>query len=168
MNVHHLNNLIWVWSLDRTGRSAQLPDGMPERAFDKYDPGADCFDIASLDVHGEFEQYWYDNMLKVSHGKPITLAEVGSSPSLEVLNQQPARTWWMTWAGMAGGRSFRGGATANPVKILVDDPRSWNSSDEAHRKAIEPIRLAAGLPVPVTAPEIPTAPTNAPARPPGQ
>ena len=155
VNYHKLNNLVWIWSLDRPGTNTS-------HAFANFYPGAKYFDIAALDCYGPFEQSYYDALLKVARGKPITLAEVGAPPSPEVLAKQPDWAWWMTWAGMGGGRrrnNTNSVASTNPppdpVKILVNDPRSWSLSDEAYRKAIEPIRVAAGLPPEVAAPELP-------------
>jgi hypothetical protein len=135
--VHHhqLNNLVWVWSVDRPERA--------DRRFADYYPGREYFDIAALDVYGEFKQSYYDDLLKVAAGKPLALAEVGRAPSLEILAQQPGWTWWMTWAGMGGGRRTEG---VNPMRTLVDDPRSWSLSDPDYVKAIAPLRLASGLP----------------------
>jgi mannan endo-1,4-beta-mannosidase len=158
VNYHKLNNLVWIWSLDR-------PGGFTNRAFANFYPGANYFDVAALDVYGPFDQSFYEGMLKVAHGKPITLAEVGTPPALAVLEKQPDWAWWMTWAGMGGGRGRRGAGGTNsvastnvvidPVKVLVNDPRSWSLSDEAYRQAIKPIRAAAGYPPSVPAPEIP-------------
>jgi mannan endo-1,4-beta-mannosidase len=136
--VHHhkLNNLIWVWSVDRPERE--------DRQFADYYPGVEYYDIASLDVYGEFKQSYYDGLLQVAAGKPLALAEVGRAPTIEVLNAQPGWTWWMTWAGMGGGR--RGADGPNLMQVLVNDPRSWSLSDPDYRKAIAPLRLASGLP----------------------
>ncbi len=136
VNCHKLNNLVWVWSVDRPERE--------DRQFADYYPGPEYFDVASLDVYGEFKQSYYDDLLKVAAGKPLALAEVGRAPTLEILAKQPGWTWWMTWAGMGGGR--RGGEGPNPMPILVNDPRSWSRSDPDYVKAIAPLRKASGLP----------------------
>jgi len=136
VNHHRLNNLVWVWSVDRPERA--------DRQFADYYPGTEYFDIASLDVYGEFKQSYYDDLLRVAAGKPLALAEVGRPPTIEILTQQPGWTWWMTWAGMGGGR--RGAEGANPIQALVNDPRSWSLSDPGYLKAIAPLRTASGLP----------------------
>jgi mannan endo-1,4-beta-mannosidase len=149
--VHHhkLTNLVWVWSVDRPERA--------DRMFADYYPGAEYFDVASLDVYGEFKQSYYDDLLKVAAGKPLALAEVGRAPSLEVLAKQPGWTWWMTWAGMGRGRRAEG---VNPMQTLVGDSRSWSLSDPDYVKAIAPIRTASGLPPTLpTRPPVPTPPT---------
>ncbi len=174
VNYHHLNNLIWIWSLDRPGTNTS-------RAFTNFYPGQNYFDVAALDCYGPFEQHYYDDLLQVAHGKVVTLAEVGTPPTLAVLEKQPDWCWWMTWAGFGAGGRRPGGTNsiagtnslaptnaapstnAIAIKLLVNDPRSWSLSDEDYRKAIEPIRIAAGYPVPVPAPEIPPPATPTPA-----
>jgi mannan endo-1,4-beta-mannosidase len=57
------------------------------------------FDIAALDVYrNDFQQSYYDGLLKLADGKPVTLAEVGPAPAPAVLKEQPKWTWWMLWA----------------------------------------------------------------------
>lgn len=54
--------------------------------------------------------------------KPVT--PNASPEAAEVLAKQPGWTWWMTWAGMGGGRRIGGAAGPNPTQTLVNDPRS--------------------------------------------
>ena len=94
VNYHKLNNLIWVWSVDRPTK--------PGMEFSNFFPGSKYFDIAALDVYGsDFNQSYYDQLLALANGKPITLAEVGNPPSPQVLSQQPKWSYWVIWAGMA-------------------------------------------------------------------
>ncbi len=135
-NHHKLNNLIWIWSVDRPST--------PERQFADFFPGANYFDIAALDVYrSDFNPSYYNDLFKLAAGKPIALAEVGPAPTLAVLEQQPQWTWWMTWAGMVAGR---GNAGTNALVNLVNSPRSWSLSDPSFLEAIAPIRAASGLP----------------------
>ena len=120
------------------------PTERADRQYADYYPGAEYFDIASLDVYGEFKQSYYDDLLKVAAGKPLALAEVGRPPTLDILSQQPGWTWWMVWAGMGGGR--RGAEGPDPMRALVNDPRSWSLSDPEYVQAIIPLRKASGLP----------------------
>ena len=150
VNHHKLTNLVWVWSVDRPERA--------DRQFVDYYPGAQYFDIASLDVYGEFKQSYYDDLLKVAAGKPLALAEVGRAPTMEILSKQPGWTWWMVWAGMGGGR--RGAEGPNPMQALVNDPRSWSLSDPDYVRALVPLRRASGLP-----PALPTPPQPVPPQP---
>ncbi len=136
VNHHKLNNLVWVWSVDRPGNA--------QRQFADYFPGTNYFDVASLDVYGsDFRQSYYDDLLKLAAGRPIALAEVGPAPTLAVLEKQPQWAWWMTWVGMSAGR---GDAGTNAVRTLVKDSRSWSLSDAAYVESIAPLRAASGLP----------------------
>jgi mannan endo-1,4-beta-mannosidase len=132
VNYHKLNNLVWIWSVDRPGTNAG--------PFTDYFPGTQYFDIAALDVYrSDFQQSYYTNLLHLAAGKPVTLAEVGPPPAVSLLQQQPLWTWWMSWAGMRSG-------TNENVRALYNDPRSWSLSDPAYVEATAPIRAASGLP----------------------
>jgi mannan endo-1,4-beta-mannosidase len=150
VNYHKLTGLVWIWSVDRPERE--------DRKFADYYPGAEYFDVASLDVYGEFKQSYYEDLLKVAAGKPLTLAEVGQAPTIEVLAKQPGWIWWMVWAGMGGGR--RGGEGPNPIQALVNDPRSWSLSDPGYLQAITPLREVSGLPSVSPAPSTPRVPAE--------
>jgi mannan endo-1,4-beta-mannosidase len=133
-NHHQLNNLVWIWSVDRPST--------PERQFVDFFPGRNYFDIASLDVyHGDFSPAYYRDLLKLAGGKPVALAEVGPPPTLDVLEKQPEWTWWMLWAGMVE----RGTNASNAMQTLVNNPRSLSLDDPEYVKGIAPIRAASGL-----------------------
>lgn len=131
VKVHKLHNLVWVWSVDRPST--------PQRQFAVFYPGADYFDVAALDVYrSDFQQSYYDGLLKLADGKPIALAEVGPQPSLEVLEKQPLWTWWMTWPGFGSDK-------ANAVHELVINPRSFSLGDAEYQLSITALRNASGL-----------------------
>ncbi len=146
VNHHKLKNLVWIWSVDRPST--------PERQFADYCPGTNYFDIAALDVYrNDFNQSYYNDLLKVAAGKPIALAEVGPAPTPAVLNQQPMWTWWMTWAGSPRTNAFAptnairtNAFPTNSMPILVRDPRSLSLSDPLYIAGITPIRAGSGLP----------------------
>jgi mannan endo-1,4-beta-mannosidase len=131
--VHHgLNNLIWVWSVDRPTR--------PDRAFDLYYPGSDYLDVLALDVYGnDFNQSYYDGLLRLSQGKPIALGEVGNPPALEILAAQPNWTWWVVWAGMVGYTS------RSDWEKQAADPRVLFLEDQAYLEGTRAYRAALGL-----------------------
>ncbi|HVY73184.1 MAG TPA: glycosyl hydrolase [Puia sp.] len=133
VNHHHLNNLIWIWSVDRPSR--------PDRLFSKYYPGNEYLDMLSLDVYGsDFNQLYYDSLLALSKGKPVALAEVGNPPTPDVIKLQPKWTYYMIWAGMV----------RNTLKAQYDklysDSHVLTQEDEAYRIAIASYRATAGLP----------------------
>jgi mannan endo-1,4-beta-mannosidase len=133
VNYHHLNNLVWVWSMDRPST--------PERAHAKFFPGIDCVDVLALDVYGsDFAQSYYDSIASLSQGKPMALAEVGSPPSPEVLVQQPRWAYYMTWASMVRN------TPRSEYAALMRDPRVLSLQDPAYWAVAEPYRKACGLP----------------------
>ena len=138
VNYQKLNNLIWVWSVDRPTK--------PEREFSYYYPGSKYLDVLSLDVYGgDFNQDYYDSLVKLSNGKVIALAEVGNLPASDILKSQPLWAFYITWAGMV----------RNTVKKqydrLADDSRVLWLDDSVYRKLLTPFRLTCGLsPLPLS------------------
>jgi mannan endo-1,4-beta-mannosidase len=132
VNTHHLNNLIWVWSVDRPSR--------PGMEHAKFVPGADYVDVLALDVYGsDFAQSYYDSLVSLSQGKPIALAEVGNPPTPEILAKQPRWAYYMTWASMVRNTPKKQYAT------LMADPRILNLEDPAYWDATTAYRRACGL-----------------------
>jgi len=129
VNHHRLNNLIWVWSVDRPSR--------PDRTFDKYYPGADYLDVLALDVYGnDFDQSYYDGLMALAHGKPITLGEVGNPPSPEILDAQPNWVYWVVWAGMARGTSRADyDRLAGDARVLFLEDPAYVAGTRAYRQA---------------------------------
>jgi hypothetical protein len=132
VNHHGLDNLIWVWSVDRPGDNAL--------DFESVYPGDAYVDVVSLDVYGrDFAQSYYDDLVSLARGKPLVLGEVGAPPTLEILGRQPRWTMWVVWAGMVRGTSRA------QYQTLLADPRVLSLEDAAYWKAIAPLREAAGL-----------------------
>ncbi|MFC1569269.1 glycosyl hydrolase [bacterium] len=131
---HKLNNLIWVWSVDRPNK--------PEMHFSHYFPGKDYLDVVALDVYGsDFSQTYYDSLMLLADGKPLVLGEVGNPPKLEILDNQPNWTLYATWAGMVRN------TLKKEYKILMSDPRILNQEDPAYHEIMAPYRAACKLPV---------------------
>jgi len=133
VNYHKLNNLIWVWSVDRPSKL--------ERQFSYYFPGSDYMDIVSLDVYGkDFNQSYYDSLIAYSNGKVLALAEVGNPPTVDILKNQPLWAYYTTWAGMVRN-------TLKKQYIeLINDPRILSQEDSIYCKLITPYRTVCGLP----------------------
>ena len=91
VNVHHLDNLLWVWN-------ANTPNGSNAGRIEDYYPGAQYADLVSIDVYGDFKQEYYTKMLALAGDKPIALAEVGGLPSPAVLAKQPRWSYFMCWS----------------------------------------------------------------------
>jgi mannan endo-1,4-beta-mannosidase len=139
VNYHKLNNLIWMWNVDRPST--------PPRKFTNFYVGNNYFDIASLDVYGsDFNQNYYDSLLALAKGKPIVLGEVGKPPTPDVIKRQPKWAYYVIWAGMARN------TTKKEYERLINDSHVLCLEDYAYRKAIAPYRLVAGTyPLPVDA-----------------
>jgi len=132
VNYHKLNNLIWMWNVDRPST--------PERKFTNFYVGDKYFDIASLDVYGsDFNQNYYDSLLALANGKPIALGEVGNPPTTDVIKRQPKWTYYVIWAGMVRN------TTKKEFQKLINDSHVLCREDYAYRKAIAPYRIVAGL-----------------------
>jgi mannan endo-1,4-beta-mannosidase len=133
VKFHKLNNLVWIWSVDRPSR--------PEMKFTNFYPGNDYLDILALDVYGsDFKQDYYDSLVVLSKGKPLVLAEVGNPPSPEILSMQPKWGYYSTWSG------FVRNTLKKDYRILTGDPRVLSLEDPAYREIIAPYRKACGLP----------------------
>ncbi|NQU87811.1 MAG: hypothetical protein HQ541_18850 [Mariniphaga sp.] len=132
VNHHKLNNLVWVWNVDRPST--------PIRKFSNFYPGTEYLDILSLDVYGaDYQQAYYDSLMALSQGKPLLFGEVGDPPMPEILKEQSNWTLWTIWAGMVRLTS------KDDYKILVDDPKTLHKEDPAYWKAMAPYRKASGL-----------------------
>lgn len=133
VKFHKLNNLIWVWSVDRPSQ--------PGREFKNYYPGNEYLDILSLDVYGnDFNKSYYDGLIALSQGKPVTLGEVGNPPAPEILQQQPNWIYWVVWSGMV-----RNTSRADYEKIVAD-PHHVFMEDPLYETGINKYRKACGLP----------------------
>ena len=132
VNVHKLNNLVWVWNVDRPST--------PIRKFSNFYPGTKYLDILSLDVYGaDFNKAYYDSLMALSQGKPILFGEVGNPPMPEVLKEQPNWALWTIWAGMVRLTSKA------DYEILKNDPRILHKEDPAYWEIMEPYRKTCGL-----------------------
>jgi mannan endo-1,4-beta-mannosidase len=118
VNVHHLDNLLWVWNANAPGGNAG--------AIESYYPGAQFADVVTMDIYGDFKQEYYTRMVKLAGDKPIALAEVGKLPRPEVLDQQPRWTYFMDWSEFIQNANTEEKAKAlyNAPRVLTrDDPR---------------------------------------------
>ncbi|RYE27318.1 MAG: glycosyl hydrolase family 26 [Sphingobacteriaceae bacterium] len=95
MNIHHLNNLLWVWGANGP-RDIPKDEAYPYKNF--Y-PGAAYVDILGTDIyHFDYEQKDYYELLELAKGKIIALTEVGELPKPEILEAQPKWAWFMVWS----------------------------------------------------------------------
>ena len=146
VNLHHLDNLVWVWNVN-------APGGAAGPSADYY-PGAAYADVVSMDIYGEFKQEYYDSMLQIANGKPIALGEVGGLPSLEVLAAQPKWTYFMTWSGLLESSS-----PADRIQAVYHAAQAINRDDPRMAPAMEAMRKSYNdaQPVPVSPQSTPEA-----------
>jgi mannan endo-1,4-beta-mannosidase len=114
VNVHHLNNLIWVWN-----QNGPAPFG----EFHQFFPGQAFADVVSYDNYRTLDDRYYWEILDLAHGKPIALGEVPVPPSADVLKAQPKWVWFMDWGGGLDRKAdaIKTGFT-NPYVINRGDP----------------------------------------------
>ena len=90
VNVHHLDNLIWVWNTNAPRDDAA--------AYAGFYPGHDVVDVLAADVYAnDYRQSHHDELVELADGRPIALGEVGVLPTPDILEQQPQWAWFMTW-----------------------------------------------------------------------
>jgi len=129
VNVHHLDNLVWVWNANAPGGNAG--------PIEEYFPGSQFADLVTMDVYGEFKQEYYDSMIALAAGKPIALAEVGTLPAPDVLDRQLRWTYFMVWSEWIH--------SANPLELanaVYHAPRMLNRDDLRLAGSLEAIRKA--------------------------
>ena len=118
VNVHHLDNLIWVWNVNSPSTNAG--------PYVDYFPGADFVDIVTVDNYQPFVQSYYDDALAIAGTKPVALGEVGALPSVEVLKAQPKWTYFMVWSEFvefANPLDKVREVYGAPTTLTRDDPR---------------------------------------------
>ena len=128
VNVHHLDNLLWVWNVNAPGGNAgPIAD---------YYPGPAFADILTIDIYGEFKQDYYTEMLKLAAGKPIALGEVGTVPTPEILAAQPRYAYFMAWSG------FGANTDVAALNTTYHSPHVLNRDDAAIAQPFAAIRKA--------------------------
>jgi hypothetical protein len=150
VNYHHLDNLIWVWNVDRPTRE--------DREFVDYFPGPQYVDVLSLDDYHDFLQSYYDDLNALSDGKVLAIGETTNPPTMDLYQTQPKWAFWMRWAfnrphgpaKFAATRALvQSVLTATrptvPLSDIVSDPRMLSREDPAYQFAIAPVRTASGL-----------------------
>ncbi len=130
---HKINNLIWVWSVDRPNKA--------EMNFSYFYPGNEYLDVLALDVYGrDFNQAYYDSLVILSKGKPLVLGEVGNPPAAEILANQPKWGFYVVWASMVRNTLHK------EYEILTNSPRVVFKEDPGYWENIAPYRIACNLP----------------------
>jgi mannan endo-1,4-beta-mannosidase len=127
VNYHKINNLVWIWSLDRPAK--------PERQFSYFYPGNEYLDILAIDIYGnDFNKLYYDSLLALSKGKPVVLGEVGNPPAPEIIKAQPQWAYYVTWAGMVRN------LTRKQYDDIMDTHRVLSLEDSAYNEVSKTYR----------------------------
>jgi mannan endo-1,4-beta-mannosidase len=143
VNVHHLDNLLWLWNVN-------APNGSNAGPIEDYFPGAQYADLVTIDVYSGFKPEYYTSTLALAAGKPIALAEVGGLPSPEVLQKQPRWTYFMCWSEFIQEHNpvdLVNAVYHDPQVLTRDDPR-LAAPMAAIRKATAERAGSAGATVP--------------------
>ena len=111
VDVHHLDNLLWVWNANAPRKDAA--------AYAGFYPGHDVVDILAADVYAnDYAQSHHDGLLRLGENRPVALGEVGQMPTPQVLADQPHWAWFMTWNAF-----LTDGNEPDAVRELYSDPR---------------------------------------------
>ncbi len=92
-NYHKLNNLIWVWTVDKMSDAH------------KWYPGDDMVDVLGTDIYGtpshDSRRDYFDFVATIgSHSKMVALSECGAIPSPEnMIEGGDTWSWFMPWVG---------------------------------------------------------------------
>ena len=93
-NVHGLNNLIWVWTVDATAGC--------EDQYDDWYPGDDVVDIVGVDIYEnntDAKTRQFQALVDVTKGnKLVSVSECGNIPDPDkCFAQGNAWSWFMVW-----------------------------------------------------------------------
>jgi mannan endo-1,4-beta-mannosidase len=133
---HGLDNLVWVWN-------ANAPRDIPHDeafAYADFYPGPDVVDVLATDVyHFDYEQDEYESLLALAAGRPIALGEVGELPKPEILDAQPAWTWFMVWSSWLESAN-----SPERVRAVYDRPATLTAEELEWPPALPDTGSAAG------------------------
>ena len=116
VNVHGLNNLIWVWTVDVTL-------GAEDQYLDWY-PGDEYVDIVGFDVYEnntDAKSRQYEALVNMTKGrKLVTVSECGNIPDPEKCMEAGNKwSWFMVWSS----------ADANGNIVMTPDGWKFNTID---------------------------------------
>jgi hypothetical protein len=102
-NVHHLNNLVWVFSVNHWSSGWGIGP-------DEYYPGDEYVDVLGVDIYTEyghtFDTNVHDSLFSLGGGKPIAITENGEMPDIPAIQDaQPSWVYWATWWGFEDAAS---------------------------------------------------------------
>jgi len=119
--VHHLDNLIWVWS-------PNAPNGKNAGPYADYFPGLRFVDVLACDNYGPMLQSHYDGLVQLANGKPVALGEIGAPFPVDMFTNQPRWVWFMGWSDFFDVEP-RDDARRELYRALFADPRVISRGD---------------------------------------
>jgi len=78
VNLHKLDNLIWVWS---TPPSPPGAGGTGPGQLADFYPGSEYVDVLGEDIYGEFKTSFYEDCWRWPPGSPLRWARPARSPA---------------------------------------------------------------------------------------
>jgi mannan endo-1,4-beta-mannosidase len=131
-----LTNLTFLWNLQDF---ATL-----EQDLQDYDPGAEYWDVLSLDNYNTdgqgFSQAKYDVMMAKAGDKPIAIGETSHIPSLDILAEQPGWSFIMTWSELTfeenSDAALNNFYNADNV-VTLEDKSGWPGYQGADRIVLD-------------------------------
>lgn len=147
-NVKGLTNLIWVWDVQ----------DFPNLANDvnSYNPGEQYWDIAALDVYGDYTTSKYQAMVGIPGNDPIALGEIGKHPTAQRLQNEPLWTFFMGWADWTFNPQLNSTQELKDIYaasnvITLDEMPGWSGTPPLPPTGDE--NIAKGKPVTVSSTE---------------
>ncbi|WP_342481172.1 PA14 domain-containing protein [Paenibacillus sp. FSL L8-0340] len=154
VNVHQLNNLLWVWN-------PNAPNAWSDPYALTY-PGASKVDVLAADIYdNDYMNKYYDSLLSLAAGKPIGIGENGEMPSTAKLKlSQKNFVFMMNWGKMLYEKN-----STTTIKSFMSDSytltrdqyKSWSAPATAPTPTATPTATATATPTPTpTATSTPT------------
>ncbi len=140
-NVKGLTNLVWVWDVQDMSTN-----------FSDYNPGANYYDIAALDVYSDgFTNSSYYNALTTTAGnKVVAIGECGTLPTVAQLQNQSRMSFFMNWSYL-----LQQDNSNQTIQTLYNDPRIITRDEMPGWGNVKvPVNLATAKPVTVSSTEV--------------
>ncbi|WP_238652717.1 PA14 domain-containing protein [Paenibacillus piscarius] len=162
VNVHQLNNLLWVWNPNAPNSNSD--------PYDRTFPGADKVDVLAADIYNnDYSNRYHDDLVTLAAGKPIGIGENGEMPNISKLKlTQQKYVFMMNW-----GKMLYENNSTTTIKNFMNDSytltrdqyKSWTAPAASPSPAATPTPTLTPSPTatPTLAPTATPAPTVTPA-----
>jgi mannan endo-1,4-beta-mannosidase len=118
VNLHALDNLIWVWCPNAKNQWCQ--------PIKNFYVGYDRVDVLALDIYSkDFKQSHHDELAELSCGKLLAIGENGELPTMSTLSTaQNKYSWFLTWGKMLSENN-----SDATIKTVYTDAYSFNRNE---------------------------------------